>query len=172
MNIPNILTSFRLFLIPIFILVFFSSNPHAFTFSVMIFFVAGLTDMLDGYIARKYNLVTKLGIVLDPFADKLMLLTILTCLVIKNYIPSWILIIVATKDLFMIIIGSVLFKKDIIIPANKLGKISTFVFYFSIFMLSFDINVGKYFLYLAALVAVAAFVNYLILYKNYKKANK
>jgi cardiolipin synthase len=66
MNIPNILTLFRLFLIPIFILLFFSNIFNYLFYSVLIFLVAGITDILDGYIARKYSLITKLGTVLDP----------------------------------------------------------------------------------------------------------
>lgn len=68
MNLPNILTLFRMFLIPIFILVFFSNIKNNIFYSIILFLIAGLTDVLDGYIARKKNLVTKWGIVLDPLS--------------------------------------------------------------------------------------------------------
>lgn len=86
MNLPNILTIFRLTLMPVFILIFFSSNPNNLIYSIGIFLLAGLTDFVDGYIGRKYKLITKTGVVLDSLADKLMLIAVLTCLVIKEYI--------------------------------------------------------------------------------------
>lgn len=164
MNIPNLLTLFRMFLIPVFILIFFSNINNSFIYSIYIFFIAGFTDVLDGYLARKYNLITKWGVVLDPLADKLMLLTVLACLTLKNLIPNLVLIIIAIKEVAMIIAGVVLYNKNFIIPSNIFGKISTFIFYLAILVLSFSILYGKYLLYLAVLSAIVAFLNYLILY--------
>ena len=109
MNIPNMLTLFRLFLIPVFILVFFSNMANSLMAAVGIFLLAGLTDVLDGYIARKYNLITKWGIVMDPLSDKLMLLTVLSCLVITSYAPVWILMVVAAKEIWKGFYSSVLY---------------------------------------------------------------
>jgi cardiolipin synthase len=171
MNIPNILTVFRLILIPIFIFTFFSNSPHSFLYSIFIFLLAGLTDFLDGYIARKYKLVTKAGIVLDPLADKLMLITVLTCLVIKTYIPLWVLIIITTKELFMIFCGIFLYKKGTVIPSNIFGKASTIFFYISIFLLVFSKAIGKFLLYISVATALTALVNYFFIYKKNKKAD-
>jgi cardiolipin synthase len=168
MNIPNILTVFRMFLIPIFITIFFSNNTNNLLLSILIFLLAGATDVLDGYIARKYKLVTKWGTVMDPLADKLMLLTVLTCLVIKNYIPIWILIVVSIKEAALIISGTFLYKKDTVIPANKFGKISTLLFYIAIFILSIDRSVGKYLLYTAVISALIALINYSYIYLKNK----
>lgn len=164
MNIPNILTLFRIFLIPVFILIFFSNINNSLFIAILIFLSAGLTDILDGYIARKCNLTTKFGTALDPLADKLMLITVLTCLTIDGYIPVWVLIIVATKELFMIIAAIFLYNANTIIPSNVFGKASTLLFYISIFMLSLGISVGHYFLYAAILSAIIAFINYLIIF--------
>lgn len=172
MNIPNILTLFRLFLVPVFILTFFSEIPGSFTYSIIVFVAAGITDMLDGYIARKYNLITKWGILLDPFADKLMLITVLGCLVIKDVIPLWILIIMASKELFMITAGTVLLNSNVIIPANIFGKVSTLLFYVSIIFLGFNKLVGTYLLYFAVISAVIAFLNYLNVYHKSLNPNK
>ena len=166
MNIPNILTSFRIVLVPAFALTFFSNSRHSLFLSILIFLTAGLTDILDGYIARKYNIVTKWGIVLDPLADKLMLLTVLTCLVIKGYSPIWVLIVIATKELFMIIAGVTLFHKDVIIPANIFGKLSSVLFYVSIFIISINTAVGDFFLYFAVFSALVALINYLHFYSR------
>lgn len=164
MNIPNILTLFRLFLIPVYILFFFSTLTNSLILSILIFLLAGVTDILDGYIARKYNLITKWGTVLDPLADKLMLLTVLSCLVIRSYIPLWILIIVAVKEIFMIVSSTFLYKKDTVIPSNIFGKITTFLFYLSIFILTFNEAFGEYMLYIAVLSTIIALMNYLVVF--------
>ncbi|WP_055669918.1 CDP-diacylglycerol--glycerol-3-phosphate 3-phosphatidyltransferase [Desnuesiella massiliensis] len=172
MNLPNILTIFRLFLIPVFLMVFFSGTPNYLLYSIIVFLIAGMTDILDGYIARKYNLVTKWGIVLDPLADKLMLLTVLSSLSIKNIIPSWIFVVVAMKEVLMIISGLFLYKKDTVIPSNIFGKASTLLFYISIFTLGFNPMAGDNLLYIAVASAVVALINYVIIYFRNHKNNK
>lgn len=164
MNIPNILTLFRMFLIPVFVIIFFSDIENNLLYSICVFLLAGVTDVLDGYIARKHNLITKWGIVLDPLADKLMLLTVLFCLTKTNIIPMWILVIISLKELVMIIVGGFLYNKDFIIPSNKFGKISTCMFYISIFLLIFSEKLGKYLLNLSVFMAIIAFLNYLLIY--------
>lgn len=176
MNVPNILTLFRLFLIPVFVVVFFSNLTHNFLVAILVFLIAGATDFLDGYIARKYKLVTDWGTILDPLADKLMLLTVLSCLVISAYIPLWVLLVVLGKDLFMIIMGTILYAKGTIIPSNVFGKVSTIFFYLSILIFSFDESFGLYLIYGSVASAILALLNYLIVYsKNHKgtlKKNK
>ena len=93
MNIPNILTIFRIVLVPIYLLIFFSDLPNKVLLAGLVFILAGVTDVLDGYIARKNNLITKLGTVLDPFADKLMSFTVLLSFTIAGFIPAWIILI-------------------------------------------------------------------------------
>ncbi|MFL0269458.1 CDP-diacylglycerol--glycerol-3-phosphate 3-phosphatidyltransferase [Candidatus Clostridium radicumherbarum] len=164
-NLPNLLTIFRLILIPIFLIAFFSPSLNSLLYAVGIFLLAGVTDLLDGYIARKFNLITKVGIVLDPLADKLMLITVLTCLVIKSYIPIWMLIIIAGKEIFMIFCGLFLYKRGTVIPSNIFGKLGTILFYISILTLSLDKALGIYLLYISIAAALVAFFNYLIVYK-------
>jgi hypothetical protein len=83
-HVPNLITITRLFLIPIFIYAFFSGSPYGQLHALLIYLIAGVTDLLDGYLARKYNVVSLVGIVLDPLADKLMLLAALWCLFTVN----------------------------------------------------------------------------------------
>lgn len=168
-NIPNLLTIFRLILIPVFILVFFSEYPGSLLNSTMVFLIAGFTDSLDGYIARKYKLITKIGIVLDPLADKLMLLTVLTCLSLKGYIPSWVLIVVAVKEILMILCGIFLYKKGTVIPSNIFGKLSTIFFYISIFIFSFYKTIGIYLLYFSVGSAIIALLNYTVVFLKKEK---
>ena len=108
MNIPNILTAIRFFLIPVFCIVYFSSINNQFMISIIIFLISGITDVLDGYIARKYDMVTKWGTLLDPLADKLMLLTVLFCLSRTHVIPIWIFILILAKEGLMILGGLLL----------------------------------------------------------------
>lgn len=172
MNIPNILTTFRLILIPVFISIFFSYSPNSLLFSIIIFLLAGITDFLDGYLARKHKLITKVGIVLDPLADKLMLIAVLTCLVINMYIPIWVLVIVSAKEVFMIFYGIFLYKKGKVISSNIFGKASTIFFYISITILVFNEAVGINLLYVSVATAILALTNYSITYTKNKKAGE
>jgi len=134
-NLPNILTLIRIILIPIFPLAyfydFFGSGS---TIAIIVYIIANLTDLLDGYFARKFNMVTDFGTVLDPLADKLMLVCVLITLSFLKIVPVIIVVIVSIKEVFMIISSVFLYfkKEKLIIPANNFGKISSVSFFFSI----------------------------------------
>lgn len=174
MNIPNLLTIFRLLLIPSFAVVFFSGSQHSLLYAVLIFFAAGITDILDGFIARKYNLITKTGMLLDPLADKLMLITVLSCLVVKNYVPFWTLVVIAGKDIFMIFSGLILYTNNTVIPSNIFGKVTTALFYLVILVMVFDKNrmIYPYLLYIAVASAIAALINYSVIYYKGRHGDK
>lgn len=123
MNVPNLLSLIRLLLIPVFVTVFFSESPNAGYIAAAIFLIAFMTDVADGYIARKYNLVTKLGRILDPLADKLMKAAAVVCLTIRGDIPLWIILVLLAKELVMLSGGAVMLKKMRDVPAsNWFGK--------------------------------------------------
>lgn len=123
MNVPNLLSLIRLLLVPVFVTVFFSANPNSGYIAAAIFLVAFLTDVADGYIARKYNLITKLGRILDPLADKLMKAAAVVCLTIRGDIPLWIILVLLAKELIMLSGGAVLLKKMRDVPSsNWFGK--------------------------------------------------
>ena len=127
MNLPNKLTMFRVILIPFF--VFFMLTDYAGAASnwiaLGIFIVASLTDLLDGKIARKYNLVTNFGKFMDPLADKLLVCSALICLVELCRIPSWIVIIIIARE--FVISGFRLIASDngVVIAASYWGKFKT-----------------------------------------------
>lgn len=132
MNIPNILTAARFVLIPVFGYFFYKEQYLA---AIILFLVGGLTDVLDGYIARRLNMVTSWGKLADPVADKLMQITALILLTIQQLIPSIVLIVVVAKEVFMGLGSITLYRKDkIIVSANWYGKLATVVFYFAIIM--------------------------------------
>lgn len=163
MNLPNILTTIRFLLVPLFIYVFFYGTDTNIIYATYIFLLAGITDVLDGYLARKYNLITKWGQAMDPLADKLMLITVLICFTIKDYLPIWIMVIVGTKEVLMILGGIFLYyKKDgIVIPANKFGKIATINFYIAILYTAFRLPYSIIIITLAMIFALFALVKYI-----------
>ncbi len=160
LNLPNIITLFRLLLIPLFIFVYFKNPENNLLFSVIIFFIAGLSDLLDGYLARKNNQVTTFGTVMDPLADKLMLLTALVSYAVSGIIPYAILILVAFKESVMIIGGLVVYRWGIINPANSMGKFVTFSFYIGILALLFNPTVGIVLLFISAGLSFIAGLSY------------
>lgn len=170
MNLPNFLTSVRFILVPIFYLVYFSGHEYSFMLSMLIFFIAGLTDILDGRIARKYNLVTKWGIVLDPAADKLMSITLLYCLSKDGLIPTWIFGIFLIKEICMILGGLTLLSNKTVVSADHFGKYATLLLYLSIAVFIFNRSIGIFLLYAAIVMTISAFINYFI--KFIKITNK
>lgn len=136
-HVPNMITILRLFLVPVFVLIFFSSLENRLLYALGIFLLAGATDALDGYLARKYKVVSVVGIVLDPLADKLMLLTALVCLFLSAEVPLWILTLMVIVEILQILAGVYLYvnKTREVIPANKFGKIATVLFTIAVSLL-------------------------------------
>lgn len=169
-NIPNMLTIIRLILVPVFLIVFFSQISGATIIAILVFLAAGLTDVLDGFLARKYNMITKWGSILDPLADKLMSITVLVSLTAKNLMPVWVLYVIGIKEVMMITGGIMLFKKGTYVPAQAYGKISTVLLYISIITLEFVYRpIGLVLLYGTALTALFALYKY---FENFIRINK
>lgn len=127
--IPNILTVLRFFLIPF--TVYFLVNDQ-FILAIIFLTLSGLTDVLDGAIARKFNFITNFGKLIDPLADKITQLSLLGTLVLKNIIPLWILVIVLVKEAAMVAGASFLYGKDLVVSSKWYGKAATVLFYFAI----------------------------------------
>lgn len=130
-NIPNILTLFRIVLIP-FIVISIVNNEYI--IAIVFFIISGLTDVLDGFIARKFNFITDFGKLIDPLADKLTQISTLIVLVIKGLIPYWILIIILLKEVIMVCGASFLYGKSTVVSSKWFGKLSTVVLYIAIFL--------------------------------------
>jgi cardiolipin synthase len=100
---------------------------------LFVFFFAGATDILDGYLARRNQWITNLGKILDPLADKLMQCTVLICLLIKDYIPLWFVVPFIAKELFFLLISLIVIKRRSVVVASKwYGKLTVCVFYLTI----------------------------------------
>lgn len=138
MTIPNVISLIRIALVPVFCVLYFTPGLKWASFVVLI--VSGVSDVLDGMIARKFNLVSKLGKVLDPIADKLFQLSTVTCLCIGKAVGWWLLCIMVAKDLFMLVGGSVFYHKTHSVIASRwYGKLTSCLL-FSTFVISFFLD--------------------------------
>ena len=130
LNLPNMLSIFRLCLVPGFIIVYFSGLQQARLLAVCIYALATFTDFLDGYIARRFNLITNLGKVLDPLGDKMFTFSVLACITIDSIIPVWVLLIFMVKEAMMGLGGLIIHRRARveIPPSNYFGKTATVLF--------------------------------------------
>lgn len=194
MNLPNKLSLLRIILIPIFIFFYLASFiPFGKIIAVVIFIVAALTDMLDGKIARKYNLVTNLGKLLDPIADKLLVVSGLLLVVVDRIIPHpygvLIAIIIIGRELLISAFRQIAASKNYVMAADKFGKIKMItqvialpmLFILSYLKLNADISaesfIGfKWLTYIAIIVATLftalSGVNYLVKNRKVLKEDK
>ncbi len=163
MNLPNILTLTRFFLIPGFIYVVFCYPGAAsgLIAGMAIFAFAGLTDLLDGYIARKYDMVTTWGKLMDPLADKLMLITVLVSLTIKQLIPPFVVIVVIVKELLIIAGAAFLYKSQkVVVQANYFGKAASTAFFLAVVAVIFNLPYAPFIIFAALLATLIALVQY------------
>jgi cardiolipin synthase (CMP-forming) len=167
MNLPNLLTILRILLIPVLVncLVY-----GYYLYGLLIFLVAGLTDSLDGIIARTTNQRTVLGAYLDPMADKLLLNACFVSLAIIQVIPSWIAIIVVSRDLILVLGALILHltQTRLDIAPTWLGKSTTVIqlFYIVIvlFLVTFEKEMGflKPFLFVIAVLTIISGLHYIL----------
>lgn len=180
MNIPNKISISRIFLIPIFILLMTinfnwgewnigdTSLPIAHFIAALIFIIAAGTDWLDGYYARKYNLVTNLGKFLDPLADKLLVSAALILLVEVGLAPAWVVIIIISREFAVTGLRLVAAGEGIVLAASNMGKLKTVTQILAISLLllhnfpfSFvSFPLGTIVLYLAMFITVISGVDY------------
>lgn len=122
LNIPNLLTIFRIALIPVLVLLLLSPSELSSILSVVVFSIASITDWLDGYLARKMNIVTNLGKFLDPIADKLLIAAALVMLVGLGRVPAWMVVVIIGREIAVTGLRSIASSEGIIIAASDLGK--------------------------------------------------
>jgi len=129
-NVPNVLTLIRLFLVPVYIVLFSIGEKYS---ALTIFLLASFTDLLDGRIARKYNLITDFGKLMDPLADKVMVVTAMFSMAIGNktipaVIPWAAVIILFIKELIMVIGSAVMLRYQIVVYSTMVGKVAQCMF--------------------------------------------
>ena len=124
-NLPNTITLLRLAVIPV--LFFLLLNPGRILSMVIavLFIIAAITDLIDGYVARKYNIVTTMGKFLDPVADKLIVTTAMIMMIPIGRIPAWIVAVIIMRDLLVDGLRSIASAEGLVIDASRLGKQKT-----------------------------------------------
>lgn len=173
MNLPNKLTVLRVLMIPFFVLFALVDVVPGYSsyIAVAIFVIASLTDLLDGKLARKYNLVTDFGKFMDPLADKLLVCSALICLVSMERLPAWIVIVIISRE--FIISGFRLVASDngVVIAASYWGKFKTTFQMLMIIVLFLDLGgvfdlIGEILIWAALILTVVSLVDYLVKNKN------
>lgn len=170
MNLPNTLTLFRIFLVPIFMFFLLVKIPHGQIVAALIFIIAASTDGLDGYIARKRKQITNFGKIMDPLADKLLVSAALISLVQLGQIPSWIVVIIIGREFAVTGLRAVVAAEGVVIAASKLGKLKTVSQIIAIVAILIDdflieligIPLGKYLLYIAVFFTLYSGLDYFI----------
>ena len=122
MNLPNKLTVARLFLTVVFVVLYYLPIPNHVSWALLVFSVASITDLLDGQIARKYNLVTNFGKLMDPLADKILMTAALIVLSMMNLLAAWIVIAILGREFFVTGIRQIASQQGVVLAAEKLGK--------------------------------------------------
>ena len=185
MNLANKLTLLRVILIPFFIVCFYipivvvitiSVNnyliPYANLLGLVIFLLAAITDFIDGYIARKYNMITDFGKFMDPLADKLLVTAALLILLENGLIAGWVVFIILAREFIVTGFRTIAASKGVVIAAGWLGKIKTvvqFIMISTLLLLNYPFElfnwpVDQIFVALAVVLTVASGVEYI--YKN------
>lgn len=149
-KLPNLLTVARILLIPVFVIVFLwedgmmksadESDVSGYVLAAVIVLISGITDALDGFIARRFNMITDLGKALDPFADKLTQAAVVVCLIVRYRSIWWLLVtlflMIVIKEVTMLVVGLLFLKKGQDLGGAKwFGKAATIVFYLMVLVL-------------------------------------
>lgn len=163
-QIPNILTLLRFILIPVIIYFLYTSN-YVFTFILIT--ISGITDILDGFIARKFDLITNFGKLIDPLADKATQILTLGTLFLKGFVPIWILGLIILKEIIMIAGASFLYGKELVVSSKWYGKLTTVLIYIAIvcsliiYQFNISIKFDQYIYYLAVLSTFFSLIMYI-----------
>ena len=177
MNLPNKLTILRVIMIPFFVVLLLydgGSQASLRLAAAVVFILASLTDLLDGKIARKYNLVTNFGKFMDPLADKLLVCSALICLIELGQLPAWMVIVIISRE--FIISGFRLVASDngVVIAASYWGKFKTVFQMLMIIVLILDLGgsfvlLEQILIYVALILTVVSLVDYLMKNKDVLK---
>lgn len=169
MNLPNKLTVLRVIMIPFFVVFMLMDITGAADkwIALAIFIVASLTDLLDGKIARKYNLVTNFGKFMDPLADKLLVSAAMICMIEKGMLASWIVIIIISREFIISGFRLVAFDGGIVIAASYWGKFKTVFQMMMIIVLIMDLGgvfdiIGTALVWIALALTIVSLVDYVI----------
>lgn len=174
MNIANKITLLRILLIPIFIIFLMINKPYSREMALAIFVIASLTDKLDGYYARKLNLITDLGKFMDPLADKLLVTSALLMFIQLGEIKAWIVFMILAREFAVTGLRAIAANNNVVIAASILGKLKTTIQIVTIIVLllnNFPFNLiglrmDSILIYLSLIITTASGIDYFL--KNRK----
>lgn len=170
MNLANKITLSRIIMIPFFVYFLLKGTINDMYIAGGIFIIASLTDLLDGYIARSRNMITKFGKFMDPLADKLLVMSAFVCFVELQLVPSWIVIVILSREFIVSIFRAIAAAEGIVIAAGKWGKYKTATQMIAIILICFNnlafinlnVPIDKFFLYLCTLLTIYSGVEYIL----------
>lgn len=169
-NLPNKLSAVRLVASPVLILLLLSPSKTLSIIATFVFVLASITDWLDGYIARKSNMVTVLGKFLDPLADKLLIATALIMLIALQRVPAWMVALIVSREIAITGLRTVAVMSKVVIPASPLGKAKTvfqiaaliaLILHYPFFGINFH-ALGMVILWLALITTLYSGMDYLL----------
>lgn len=167
-NLPNILTLYRIFTVPVLIVLMLFPNKVCSFFAALFFSIASVTDLLDGFFARRRQLVSTLGKFLDPLADKLLISAALIMLIPPGRAPAWMVFIIIGRELAVTGLRGICSAEGVVISATKLGKykvgfqiaaIIPLLLHYTYFNINFHV-VGIFFLWMAVVLTIWSGINY------------
>ena len=173
MNLPNKLTIVRVCLIPFFVAALLFDHGNNYTMRIVanvLFIIASLTDLFDGKIARKYNMVTNFGKFMDPLADKLLVCSALICLIELGQLAAWVVIVIISREFIISGFRLVAADNGVVISASYWGKFKTTFQMIAVILLIFDIPALRMVANITVVIAVALTIISLVDYvaKNYR----
>ena len=178
-NIPNLLTLFRIAMIPVIAVLLLSPSREAGFWAAAVFAVASVTDWLDGYLARRMGIVTTFGKFLDPIADKMIVMAALVMILPFNRVPAWMVLVILGREIIITGLRGVASTEGIVIPASNLGKFKTIFQIVAILglLLHYDYHwffgvdhpwvnvnmhhIGMFYLWIAVIITIWSGVDYL-----------
>jgi CDP-diacylglycerol---glycerol-3-phosphate 3-phosphatidyltransferase len=173
-NLPNTITMLRIVIIPVLFLLLLPPGPTGSLIIAGLFIIAAVTDLLDGYIARKYEIVTTFGKFLDPVADKLIVNAAMILMIPTGRVPAWVAVITIMRDIIVDGIRSIASAEGIVIAASSLGKRKTFtqvvalsalIIHYPLFGIDAHV-VGTVILYVALALTIISGADYLMKFQR------
>lgn len=170
MNLPNKLTIARMCMVPLFMIALLINTPASRIIATVVFALASLTDMLDGQIARKYNMITNFGKLMDPLADKVLTAAAMICLVELGDLAAWIAVVIIFREYLITGLRSVAANENIVIAANIWGKVKTVCQMIALMLLMLKpqivdlcgINIGLWLMYVAVILTIYSGLDYVL----------
>lgn len=171
-KIPNILTVIRIFLIPIILYLIYVDTNYSRWLAFWVYFVSGITDFLDGYIARKNNYLSELGRFLDPVADKLLVITVVVILMYVRELEGWFVVaafLILIRELIVTGLREYLAEIQIKVPVSKIAKIKTFSQMISLgFIIIGSNNIGQYEIFYNSVLILFVFSAFVTIISGYQ----